>query len=84
MLTADDVVKAKPDPEMFLKAAQRLKCRPEECVVIEDAPNGITAARAAGMKCLAITTTHKRDELKGADKVISSFNELAIDYLKRL
>lgn len=84
VLSADDVVKSKPAPEMFLKAAQRLKCRPEECVVIEDAPNGITAARAAGMKCLAITTTHKKEELKGADRIIASFDEITADKLAEL
>ncbi|HLD97596.1 MAG TPA: HAD family phosphatase [Candidatus Nanoarchaeia archaeon] len=76
VLSADDVANSKPDPEIFLKAAKRLKVRPAECVVIEDAPNGLRAAKAAGMKCLAITTTHKKGELRGADRIISAFGEI--------
>ena len=82
VLSADDVSNAKPDPEIFLKVAQKLGCKPSECVVIEDAPNGIRAAKSAGMKCVAITTTHKKSELNGADKIISSFGELTAKDLK--
>ena len=82
IVTADDVGKGKPHPETFLKAAARLRCRPEECIVIEDAPNGIRAAKAAGMRCVAITTTHKNTELAEADKIIDSFDKLTIEDLQ--
>ena len=57
---------------------------PQYCVVIEDALLGIQAAKAAGMKCISITTTHTRDELKEADKVIDSFDELTMEEIKNL
>ncbi len=84
ILTGDDVVNSKPDPEMFLKAAQKKGCKPNECIVMEDALNGIQAAKAAGMKCVAIATTHEKDELAAADKIIGSFSELSISDLKHL
>ena len=84
VVTADDVTNAKPSPEIFLQAAKKLKHKPEDCVVIEDAPNGIRAATLAGMKCVAITTTHKRKEIEEADKVISAFNELSVDSISEL
>lgn len=76
--------KGKPFPDIFLKAAERMKCLPQECIVVEDAPNRIQAAKAAGMKCVAITTTHKRSELDGADKIIDSFEELTTDSIREL
>ena len=82
VVSADDVANAKPNPEIFLKAAQKLGCKPAECVVVEDAPYGIQAARAAGMKSVAIMTTHKKSELQGADRLISSFSELTVRDLK--
>ena len=62
-----DVVNKKPDPEIFLFAANKLGLAPEECLVVEDAVNGVAAARAAGMKCLALTTSFTREDLAGAD-----------------
>lgn len=73
---AEDVTHGKPDPEVFLKAAERIGCAPARCVVVEDALPGLEAARAAGMKCVAITTTNPRARLSGADLVIDSFLEL--------
>ncbi len=84
IITADDVENGKPNPDLFLKAAETLDVKPEECIVIEDANNGIDAAHRAGMKCIAITTTHARDELKNADKIIDSFDELKIEDLNHL
>ncbi|MEG1432658.1 HAD family hydrolase [Eubacterium sp.] len=55
-ITASDVVVCKPDPEIFLKAAEALEVTPGECLVIEDSYNGILAAKAAGMGCLAYTS----------------------------
>lgn len=84
IVTADDVTRGKPSPDIFLKAAEKLNCPSKDCLVIEDAPNGINAARAAGMKVIAIATTHKRHELQAADKVISTFSELTIGELEAL
>jgi len=70
-LTGSDVEHKKPHPEIFLTAAARLGLAPEQCLVVEDAPNGIQAARAAGTKCLALTTSFTEAELldAGADWV---------------
>ncbi len=58
LVTSEDVQLGKPDPEAYLLAATRLGVKPEKCVVIEDAPAGIAAARAAGMRVIAVATTH--------------------------
>lgn len=71
LICAEDVRKGKPDAEVYLKAAEALAVPPSDCVVIEDAPAGIQAARAAGMPVIALTTTHKREELE-ADAWASS------------
>ncbi|MEU8549193.1 HAD-IA family hydrolase [Streptomyces roseoverticillatus] len=59
----DDITHYKPHPEPFLLAAERLGFEPARCVVVEDAPAGLTAGRAAGMATIALTTTHRPDEL---------------------
>jgi sugar-phosphatase len=75
LICGDDVVAGKPDPECFLQAAERLKAPASRCIVIEDAPGGITAARAAAMTTVAVATTHRLDELSGADIIFASLNE---------
>jgi HAD superfamily hydrolase (TIGR01509 family) len=62
-----DVLHKKPDPEIFLTAASRLRLRPEECLVVEDAVNGVAAAKAAGSRCLALMTSFTKEQLAGAD-----------------
>ena len=71
VVTGDDVAKKKPDPEIFLLAADRLGLPPAACLVIEDAPNGITAAKAAGSRCLGLTSSFTERTLRdaGADWV---------------
>jgi len=76
IVTADDVVHGKPDPEPFLSAMQTLHAEPKACVVIENAPFGIQAARAAGCAVLAICSTLSRDDLSGADCVVRNHDEL--------
>jgi HAD superfamily hydrolase (TIGR01509 family) len=83
-ISGEDVTHGKPDPDIFLLAAERLGVLPSECVVIEDAVNGIVAANSAGMKSMAITTNRGREELKNADKVIDSFHELSSDIIQSL
>ena len=62
--------KGKPDPEPFLLAAHALGLAPHRCVVIEDTPGGVQAAKAAGMACVAVTHSCPRDSLVGADLVV--------------
>lgn len=69
-------LRSKPHPDIFLHAARALGSTPETCLVIEDAPHGVEAARRAGMRCLAITTTYNREKLRGADRVVDSFAEI--------
>lgn len=71
-VAADDVENGKPHPEPYLRGAELLGVRPGACVVVEDAPSGIRAARAAGMAVVAVTATHGAEELAGADAVARS------------
>lgn len=78
VVTADDITKSKPDPEIYLKTARALGTKPKECTVFEDTISGIRAGQAAGMHVIAITSTHGADELTLADEVINSFNEVRL------
>lgn len=82
--SGDEVKVGKPDPTIFLLTAKKLKVVPQECLVIEDAKTGVKAAKVAGMKSIAITTTTDRKELEEADKVIDFFDELIVGYIKNL
>jgi beta-phosphoglucomutase len=83
IITAADVVRGKPDPQVFLLAAQRVAVPPERCVVIEDAPVGVAAAHAGGMKCVALASTGRlRKELSEAELVVSSLRELDADRIR--
>lgn len=84
IITADQVTKGKPHPELFLKASQKLNTPPCCCLVVEDAPNGVMAAKLAGMKCLAITTTHCKDELEKADIIIDNFKQINLNKVEKL
>jgi len=68
----------KPDPAVFLEAASRLGVEPKLCTVVEDAIPGVAAAKYAGMKCIAVSTTHPRSSLSAADVVVDSLEELAL------
>lgn len=67
LITADDVTAGKPAPEPYLLAAHQIHQPPERCVVLEDSPGGLTAAREAGMPTIAPTSTHHTGELTPAD-----------------
>lgn len=67
LVSAEDVTNGKPEPECYLKAAQYLDVDPEDCIVVEDAPAGIEAAHAAGMRVVAVITTHSAKEVSAAD-----------------
>ncbi|GAB3533908.1 beta-phosphoglucomutase family hydrolase [Pontibacter brevis] len=69
-VSADDVDNSKPDPETFLKAAEKLEIAPENCIVFEDAPKGVEAAQNAGMRCIVITTAHPKEDFEQYDNVV--------------
>jgi beta-phosphoglucomutase family hydrolase len=71
-----EVSESKPSPQIYLLAARKLEVTPNDCVVIEDSPLGVKAAKTAGMKCLAITNTHPRQKLKEADRVVNSLENV--------
>jgi sugar-phosphatase len=76
MVTAEDVTRGKPDPEGYLAAAGRLGVDPVEALVVEDAPPGVEAGRAAGAAVVGVTSTHAAEELGAADVVIRSLESL--------
>ncbi|MDF9799820.1 beta-phosphoglucomutase [Catalinimonas alkaloidigena] len=77
------VNKGKPDPEVYLTAAKKLDMKPEQCIVFEDAILGIQAGKNAGMKVIAVATTHSREELEAgeADYVVDDFMGLTVEKL---
>jgi sugar-phosphatase len=78
LVTADGVTHGKPHPEPYLTGAERLGFLPAECVVIEDAPAGIQAGRAAGMRVIGITSTYATKFLEQADSVIAKLAALHV------
>lgn len=81
IVSAEDVQHGKPDPQVFLKAAEAVQVPPAQCVVIEDAPAGLEAARRAGMYAVGVRTTHHELE---ADRVVDTLEELAADTFDQL
>jgi len=84
VVSAEDVERGKPDPQVFQLACRRLRLPPERCVVIEDAPAGVAAARAAGAKCLAVTIHHPREALSRAHQTVDRLSQVTVDQLRRL
>jgi mannitol-1-/sugar-/sorbitol-6-phosphatase len=78
LVTADDVVRGKPDPEPYLKGAQLLGVDSAQCLVIEDAPLGIQSAHAGGMKVIGIASTYPASELHEADAVVSALQRIRV------
>jgi HAD superfamily hydrolase (TIGR01509 family) len=77
IVSAEDVTRGKPDPQVFLTAAARIERAPERCVVFEDAYVGLEAARTGGMKCVAVATTHAPEDLRPkSDRVVHRLDEL--------
>jgi beta-phosphoglucomutase len=70
IVSADDVHVSKPDPETYLKAALLLGVNPHKCIVFEDVPKGVEAARNAGMRCVVITTTHPKTDFSSFDNIV--------------
>ena len=78
LASGDMVRQTKPAPDIFLLAAEALGAKPDECVVIEDARNGITAAKKAGMRAVALRSPASAQDLSEADIVVSSLDEVGL------
>jgi len=83
-ITGSEVKNKKPHPELFLLAAERMGIEPKNCVVIEDAPNGVQAAKAAGAKCIAVTNTTDAANLSGSDLICDSLEQVDLETITRL
>jgi len=79
IVTREDCRKGKPDPEPFLRAAESLKLPARQCVVIEDTPGGVQAAKAAGMIAVAVTHSCSRSQLIGADLVVDDLGSVDLE-----
>jgi sugar-phosphatase len=78
IISADDVGRGKPDPEPYRRGAELLGFRPEQCLVVEDAPSGVGAGKAAGCRVLGVLGTHSAADLDEADWVVGSLEGLAV------
>jgi sugar-phosphatase len=81
LVSADDVVNGKPNPEPYLQGAQMLGMKPEDCLVIEDAPAGIKAAHAGGMRVIALPTTYPMAELQEADAIAEELSQISVSVI---
>jgi sugar-phosphatase len=83
MVTAESIQCGKPDPECYLAGAKALGVDPRDCIVVEDAPAGAAAARAAGMRLVALTTTHRAEQLEPADLIVPDLTHLTLRVVER-
>ncbi|HEY9242234.1 MAG TPA: HAD family phosphatase, partial [Streptosporangiaceae bacterium] len=77
VVTAEDVTAGKPDPQGYRGACRALGVAPAACIVFEDAPAGVTAAKAAGCYCVAVATSHQAAELTAADWVVPDLSSVS-------
>ncbi len=84
VLNSSHVTNGKPDPEVYLKAAEKLGFLPERCLVFEDSLPGISAAQAAGTKVVGVCTTHSPEELSMTKATIDSFEEVELDFIQQI
>ncbi len=92
IVSADEVINCKPDPEVFIEALRRLnnldsvseEISPQECLVIEDSTSGIKAAHSAGMKCLAITNSYAAEKLSEAELIKQSLKGIYLEEIEDL
>jgi len=84
VVCGEDVKLGKPDPQIFLTAAFRLAVPPKNCIVFEDAKVGVAAAKAGGMKVVAVTNTYPAEELTDADLIVSSLEQVTIEALENM
>jgi len=83
-ITGSEVKNKKPHPELFLLAAERINLPPYRCLVVEDAPNGVQAAKAAGAKCIAVTNSTAAENLTHADMVCDSLTQVSLQTIMNL
>jgi len=83
-VTGSEITRKKPDPELFLVAASRMGINPAHCVVIEDAPSGVQAAKAAGSKCIAVTNSASADNLSKANLICDSLEKIDLKTIQKL
>ena len=83
-INSGDGLPSKPHPAVFLEAARSIEVEPRNCVVIEDAVAGVTAAKRAGMRCIAVTNTHPGTSLAEADLIVDTLEEVTADNLDEL
>lgn len=81
IVSAEDAARKKPAPDLFLAAASRLALHPSQCVVVEDAVNGVAAAKAAGMRCVAVAQTFPAQQLQAADLIRGGIAEVKVEDL---
>lgn len=84
IVSADHVIKSKPDPETYLKNAAELKVAPADCIVFEDAPKGVEAAQNAGMQAVVITTMHTQEEFSAYPNIIGFTADYTAPWLQDL
>jgi beta-phosphoglucomutase len=84
IVSADDVVISKPHPETFLKAAGLIHTEPADCLVFEDAPKGVEAAKNAGMPCVVLTTMHNRNDFPFSDHVLAFIKDYTDPFIRSL
>lgn len=84
VIDASQISNGKPHPEIFLKAAAAVNAEPKNCVAFEDSVAGICSAKAAGMKVIALTTTHTAEEVHKADFIIKDYTEISLTKLREL
>jgi HAD superfamily hydrolase (TIGR01509 family) len=84
IVTAEDVKRGKPEPDVFLKAASLSGVKPGHCVVFEDAPVGIQAGLSGGMKVVGVAGTHPESTLKGAHRIVRRLDELMVEDIMAL
>ena len=83
-VTGSEIKSKKPDPELFLVAASRMGIIPAHCIVIEDAPSGVQAAKAAGAKCIAVTNSTTAENLSQADLICNSLEKIDLEKIQKL
>lgn len=81
VVVGEDVLRKKPDPMIFQMAIMRLELSPFECLVVEDAVSGVEAAKRAGARCLALTTSFPADKLRAADWIAANLAEVPFEAL---
>ena len=85
VLSGEDVKNGKPEPEIFLKVAERFKVKTSDCIVIEDSMNGVAAAKAAGMKCIGYKNPNSgSQDISKADLIIDDFSSQSVSRIIEL